>query len=284
MPLKIERKPITARRVMLFLAILVLIPVIGFMLVLVTQQTRLILPARVNNAEPPPASLHPQYLSLPTPSGATLQGVLFPAKTASPTLILAFPGNTHNAVGFAAFLKETVFPDDDIAVAAFSYRGYPNGITPPSTGTPSQAGLYADSLLIYDVLTTRLQPKSVKVAAYSIGTAVATHLALNRPVDKMLLAAPIASVRRIAQERYPWVPVRLLLRHPFATEDVIAALTNSTTIIYSPTDGLVPRHHVEDILHTANPSIPLIAVPGTNHVTLILHPETPALIRKALTD
>lgn len=281
MPLKLVRKPLTARRVMLFLLIL-LLPVILFMAFLASQQTRLILPGRVNNAEPPPAALNAAYISLPTPDGAVLQGVLFPAKTESPTLIIAFPGNTHNAIGFATFLRESVFPDDDIAIASFSYRGYPNGITPPSSGTPSQAGMYADSLLIYDVLKDRLKPKSVKVAAYSIGTAVGTHLALNRPIDKMVMLAPIASIRRIAQQKYPWVPVRLLLRHPFATEDVIANLTTSTTIIYSPTDGLVPRSHVEKILHTANPSIPLIAVPNTNHVTLVLHPDIPQLLREAL--
>ncbi len=268
---------------MLYIAI-ILLPVIAFVAFLASQQTRLILPARVNNAEPPPANLHAEYLSLPTPDGAVLQGVLFPAKTASPTLILAFPGNTHNAIGFATFLRETVFPEDDIAIAAFTYRGYPNGITPPSTGTPSQKGMYADSLLVYDVLTNRLKPKSVKITAYSIGTAVATHLALNRPVSKMVLLAPIASIRRMAQERYPWVPVRLLLRHPFPTEDVIHALATPTTIIYSPTDGLVPTPHVEKILKAANPSIPQIAVPNTNHVSLVLHPNIPDLIRGALAD
>lgn len=268
---------------MLYLALL-LLPVIAFVAFLASQQTRLILPARVNNAEPPPANLNPDYLSLTTPDGATLQGVLFPAKTASPTLILAFSGNTHNSIGFATFLKETVFPDANIAVAAFSYRGYPNGITPPSSGTPSQKAMYADALLIHDTLTTRLQPKATKAVGYSIGTAVATHLALNRKIDKLALVAPIASVRRIAHEKYPWLPVRLLLRHPFATEDVIASLTTSATIIYSPTDGLVPRHHVEKILHTANPSIPVIAVPNTNHVTLVLHPEVPNLLRAALAD
>lgn len=278
-----ERKPLTVTRTMLYLVI-ILLPVIAFVAFLVSQQTRLILPARVNNAEPPPANLNAEYLTITTPDGATLHGVLFPAKTALPTLILAFSGNTHNSIGFATFLKESVFPDDGIAVAAFSYRGYPNGITPPSTGTPAQKSMYADSFLIYDTLTTRLNPKSTKIVAYSIGTAVATHLALNRKIDKLALVAPIASVRRIAQEKYPWLPVRLLLRHPFATEDVIASLTTSTTLIYSPTDGLVPRHHVEKILHEANPAIQQIGVPDTNHVTLVLHPQMPALLRSALSD
>lgn len=266
----------------MLIALLILIPVLVFVAFLTTQQVRFILPSRVNAVEAPPADLHPEYLSFTTEDGATLHGVLFPASKPSPTLILALPGNTHNPIGFATFLRANVFPDADIAIAAFSYRGYPNGITPPSTGTPSQRGMYNDAIFLYDQLSQRLSPRDVKVAAYSIGTSVGTNLALNRPVSAMVLMAPIASVRRIVQRKYPWLPVKILLRHPFATEDMIADLRTPTTIIYSPTDGLVPRSHVEKILHRANPSIPLVAVPGTNHVSLLLESSMPERIRKAL--
>jgi pimeloyl-ACP methyl ester carboxylesterase len=267
---------------MLYLFIL-LLPVIGFVALLTYKQTSLILPARVNSVDTPPASLNPEYLSLKTPDGNTLHGVLFASKNTSPTtLILAFPGNMHNAVGFATYLKNNVFPEQDVAIAALSYRGYPNGITPPSTGTPSQKAMFEDGLFIYDTLFQRLHPAVVKIVGYSIGTAVSNHIALHRPVESMALLAPIASIRRIAQDKYPWIPVRLLLRHPFATEDTIGALQTSTTIIYSHTDGLVPAAHVEQVLHNANPNIPIINVPDTNHVTLILSDKLPGLIRTAL--
>lgn len=267
----------------MLLLFILLLPVIGFIAFLTSQQTKLILPARVNAIDAADITAPYEVLSLTTPDGDTLHGVLFPAKTTSnTTLILAFPGNTHNAVGFASFLKTNVFTEDNVAVAALSYRGYPNGVTPPSTGTPSQQAMFEDAEFIYDQLTARLQPAHVKVVGYSIGTAVSNHLALHRSVESMALMAPIASVRRIAQDKYRWLPIRLLLRHPFATEDTIANLKTPTTLIYTPTDGLVPAAHVEKILHTANPSIPIIAVPGTTHVTLVLSPEIPALLRTAL--
>ncbi len=266
----------------MMLSLILIAPFAGFIAFLTTQQTRMILPAKVNEISAEDLAPGYETLSLPTPDGATLHGVLYPAKKQTTTLILAFPGNTHNAVGFAAFLKANVFPEDDIAVASLSYRGYPNGITPPSTGKPSQKAMFEDAELIYDQLTTRLKPTQVKVIGYSIGTAVSNHLALSRPVENMALMAPIASVRRIAQERYRFLPVGLLLQHPFATEDTIASLKTPTTLIYSPTDGLVPTHHVEKILRKANPSLPLIAVPETNHVSLVLSPKIPALLRESL--
>lgn len=267
---------------MLYLLI-ILFPIITFVIFLTSQQTRMILPATVNSINPLDITQPFETLAIETPDGAILHGVLFPATTTSnTTLILAFPGNTHNAVGFASFLKSKVFPEDNIAVAALSYRGYPNGVTPASTGTPSQAAMYADSELIYDHLTQQLKPANVKIAAYSIGTAVAVHLALSRPVASMVLMAPMASIRRIVQGKYPWLPVRLLLRHPFATEDVIANLKTPTTLIYTPTDELVPASHVEKILHAANPSLPIIKIEGATHTTLILDSRIPNLIRKVL--
>lgn len=283
--IQLVRHKLTLGRAMLYLAILLLpllaIPVM-LALYLSLNQARFILPARVNAVSAPAGNLNPEYMQIPTPDGATISGVVLPASGQTRTLILAFPGNSHNPIGFATFLRESVFPETDVAIAAFSYRGYPNGVTAPSTGKPSQAAMYADSELVYDVLTTRLKPAQTKVVGYSIGTAVATHLATQRKTDALTLMAPVASVRRIVQNRYPWLPVRLLLRHPFATEDIIATLQVPTTIIYSPTDGLIPAPHVEQVLHTASPTIPLIRVEGTNHVSLVLHPSIPGLLRKSL--
>ncbi|PZP39079.1 MAG: hypothetical protein DI585_05290 [Pseudomonas fluorescens] len=266
----------------MLLASIILFPIVAFAVLLSFNQARFIMPARVNAVPVPDTALDYELLGMKTPDGNTIQGILFRPAAPSPTLVLAFPGNMHNPIGFAQYLKTEVFAGQNVAIAAFSYRGYPNGITSPSTGMPSQKALFADSELIYDTLVNRLQPAQVKAVGYSLGTAVATHLATARPLNRLALVAPVASVRRIAQERYPWLPVRLLLRHPFATEDIIASIKVPTTIIYSPTDGLIPERHVTEILHDANPSIPLIAVPDTNHVTLAISPQLPNLLKEAL--
>jgi len=277
------------------LAMILLVPILlalllgysGVAAFLAFNQQRFILPARVNSVSAPDVALNYAYTTLTTPEGETLQGILFlPAdETARPVteLVVAFAGNTHNPIGFAEFLKTQVYAGrKDVVIAAFSYRGYPNGLTPPSSGTPSQAAMYADAEFIYDQLTARFKPQQVKVVGYSIGTAVAVHLASVRHIDAMALVAPIASVRRIVQGRYPWLPIRLLLRHPFATEDIIADIATPTTLIYSPTDGLVPADHVTQVLHGKNPSLPLVAVENTTHVSLAVSPRLPELLQKAL--
>ncbi len=270
-------------RLMYLLAALLLLTLFGFGSYLYFNQQRFILPARVNAVAAPNPQLLFEYTSLTTPEGHTLHGIIFLPEGPTTDLILAFPGNGHNPIGFANFLKTEVYPDrDDVAIAAFSYRGYPNGHTPPSEGTPGQTAMYADAELIYDKLTERFRPQQVKAVGYSIGTAVAAHLATARTLNAMALVAPIASVRRIAQGRHPWLPVGLLLRHPFATEDIIADISVPTTLIYSPTDGLVPARHVTQVLHRKNPAMPFVPVPHTNHVSLATSPQLPGLIQQAL--
>lgn len=272
-----------SRRMLIILLILVTPPLTA-LAVLVSQQTRLILPATVNAVPAPSPELNFAFTSLFTPDGHTLQGIIFlpEGKTAN-ELVFAFPGNAHNPIGFAQFLKTEVYTGrNDVAIVALSYRGYPNGITPASTGQPSQAAMFADAELLYDTFTARFQPKKVKVVGYSIGTAVAAHLATARKLDAMVLVAPIASVRRIAQDRFPWLPVSLLLRHPFATEDILADIHIPATLIYSPTDGLVPADHVTEVLHKANPNIPIIPIEGTDHQTLAISSRLPGLLQQAL--
>lgn len=246
-------------------------------------QNKAVFPQTVNTIPGPTQAENGPFqpLSLTTPDGTTLNGILFPALAASPTLILAFAGNAHDVVGFATFLH-TVFKGQNVAVAGLSYRGYPNVLTPPSTGTPSQQALYADATFIHDTLRKTTGASRVVPIGFSLGTSVATYLATVRPVSNLILIAPPASIRRLAEEKYPWLPVRALLRNPFPTEDLLRHVTAPTTIFYGPNDGLVPPAHITQILHNALPTATLIPLPGPKHGDLPYHPALPASLRQAL--
>ncbi|NJL08164.1 MAG: alpha/beta hydrolase [Methylacidiphilales bacterium] len=195
--------------------------------------------------------------------------------------MLAFGGNAHDVVGFASFLKNTVFPLPGVAVAGFSYRGYGNALGTRSTGAPSEPALKADALLVYDVLTKQLQPDAVVAIGYSLGSAVATFLASQRPLQHLVLVAPPASIRRLAQEQYSFVPVSLLLKSPWATEDLLPGIKMPITAIHSPEDGLIPASHIE-VLRQANPKMTVIAIEDADHDSILDHPRMPSLLRQSL--
>jgi uncharacterized protein len=95
---------------------------------------------------------------------------------------------------------------------SFNYRG--QGL---SGGEASEAAIFADALRIYD-LAAKLEgadAKRIRVLGRSLGSGVATYLATQRPVERMVLVSPYDSIRAVAQAAFPVVPVGLLLRHPF---------------------------------------------------------------------
>src|SRR6185437_9810081 len=96
-----------------------------------------------------------ERLSLETPDGASLAGILMPPDDPSDEkrLILGFGGNAWNAQDVAEYLHG-VFPDLDVVV--FHYRGYS-----PSSGKPSAEALIADAPLVYDLAVAQLKPKQV---------------------------------------------------------------------------------------------------------------------------
>lgn len=250
---------------------------------LYATQDSAVLPQTINHlTHAPNPALNPfTPLAITTPDGATLNGILYQSTPSPTTLILAFGGNAHDVVGMADYIKQT-FPEKSIAVAGLSYRGYPNILGTPSTGKPSQQNLYADSELIYDTLNRKLHPTQTYAIGYSLGSSVATHLATVRPLKAIVLVTPPASIRRIAEEKYPWLPVPLLLRNPFPTEDFISQVTIPITMLYTQTDGLVPANHITQILHAAAPTARIVEIHGYTHGTIFDSPQVPPLFRQAL--
>ncbi|HEX2859890.1 MAG TPA: hypothetical protein VHP58_06825 [Alphaproteobacteria bacterium] len=220
--------------------------------------------------------------------GAMLSGLLLPPlekHAEAPTLVLAFGGNAHDVTGFVTFLKNEIYPHANVAVAGFSYRGYPNALEKPSTGTPTEKNLEADALQVYDLMSFKLNPARVVVIGYSLGTAVATHVAQQRPVAALALVAPFSSMADLVKHKYAFLPVDALLKYPFDTEGRLKEMATRPnrpplTIMYSPTDGLIPPDEPQK-LAAAYPGARLVNLAGATHGSILHHADFPAEVKKA---
>ena len=187
------------------------------------------------HAVPPAGPLPPnaERLEVRTAAGDTLRGVhLLPSGTAGPDLlIIGFGGNAWNGQHVAAELRR-IFPSAD--VVAFHYRGYN-----PSTGEPSAKALIEDAPLVYDAAVEQVRGKRVVAVGFSIGSAVAANLARSRAVDGLILVTPFDSLKAVASDLYPWLPVGLFFHHDM---DAAAALKHSAVpvaIIAGERDDIV---------------------------------------------
>jgi len=195
-------------------------------------QTSLLFPAgQVAPAGPPPAGS--EALELTAPSGERLVGLhIPPARGQSDLLILGFSGNAWNAAAAAEYLHD-LFPDAH--VAAFHYRGYM-----PSGGATQAQALQQDALLIHDFLEARLHPRRTVAIGLSIGSGVAPYLAAHRRLDGLVLVTPLDSLAALAAGHYPWLPVRLLLRHRMEPAADLRQARLPVAIVAAERDQVVP--------------------------------------------
>jgi pimeloyl-ACP methyl ester carboxylesterase len=202
-------------------------------------QNQIMFPTHVV-AAPGPLPPGATRVSIPAPGGNALHGVHIAPVAGLPgkrTLILGFGGNAWNAEDAASYLHK-VYPSAD--VVAFHYRGYR-----PSTGSPSAEALLEDAPLVYDFAVSRVHPDQTIAVGFSIGSGAATGLAQVRPVDGLILVTPFDSLRAVASDLYPFLPVATLFRHDM---DAAAALKTSqvpTAIIAAEHDQIVHPRRTE---------------------------------------
>jgi pimeloyl-ACP methyl ester carboxylesterase len=170
------------------------------------QEHLLFFPQRVGSTAHLPARASP--LEVITADGMHLRGWIVKAAAAPAPAVIYFGGNAEEV---SWTLSDAHWPRE-WAIVGVNYRGYG-----ASEGKPGEVVLKSDALAIYDVVAKRedIDPKRIVVFGRSLGTGVGTHLAAQRPVAGAILASPYDSMTAIGKLHYPYLPVSLLLRHPF---------------------------------------------------------------------
>ncbi len=180
-------------------------------------------------------------------------------------LVLYFGGNAEEVSGQVRD-AEAFAP---WSLAAINYRGY--GL---SEGRPSEASLTADARVIYDWFAKLdgIDPNRIVVFGRSLGTGVAVQLAASRPVHAVALVSPFDSLRSIAQSQYPFVPVSLLLKHPFDSIARAPAIRIPALVLVGADDRLVPPRLSQRLYDAWAGPKQWISIPDADHNDLHVQP------------
>ena len=118
------------------------------------------------------------------------------------------------------------------------YRGYGS-----SEGRPSESALVADALRWFDYAKQKLGADKVVLFARSLGTGVAVQLAAARPVDRVILVAPYDSLTNVARHHYPYLPVGVILKHPFDSAQRAPEISTALLCLVAAHDEVIPLVH-----------------------------------------
>jgi len=203
----------------------------------------------------------PAY-SLQREDGVTLRGwVINPGREQA---ILYFGGNAER-LSYTIDVAKTRF--SDYSVYLVHYRGYGD-----SEGEPGEQALLADALAVYDDI--RPDHRRIAVIGRSLGSAIASHVASQREVDRVVLITPFDSIEHIAKANYPGVPISLLLKDKYESWKFVQHIRAPTLVLIAEHDRIVPRRFTDNLLrYFRGGRVTAQKLEGTDHVSISHHPE-----------
>lgn len=219
---------------------------------------------------------HPfEEITLNTEDGAKLNGLHF-QQVDPKGLILYFHGNAGNLQRWGELTEFFVKKSYDVIV--MDYRGYGK-----STGERSMESLYSDSKLWYEYTKEHYSEKEIIVYGRSLGTTFASYVASNYQPERLILETPFYSLSEIAENRFPFLPVKNLLHYKFPTYQFINDIACPITIYHGTDDEVINIRYSRKLFESISQSNKkFFTIPNGGHNNLVVYDEYLNTIGKVL--
>jgi len=143
-----------------------------------------------------------------------------------------------------------------------NYRGY--GL---SGGEPSEHVVLGDARLIYDYAAARpdVDASNIVLLGRSLGSYFAVALAKQRPVRGAILATPFDSFAALGAERFPWLPMGLLLDGRYDSAGIAPTIKVPALFVLAERDDVTPVEHGVALAHAWGGPRRTVTLAGARH-------------------
>ncbi len=151
--------------------------------------------------------------------------------------LLVFHGNGGSALGGSYHpLRPPRGEHEAFQIYLLEYPGYGNRPGPPSAKLFTAAAVEAVDLLSAD------PARRIWLMGQSMGTGVACAAAAARPekIAGLALVTPYDSLSGAASAHYPWLPVRLLMRHRLDSDQNLTRYHGPVAFVIAGRDDTIP--------------------------------------------
>lgn len=245
-------------------------------LVWFAQERLLFYPQPLSGKPSAPPGWSLEEVSVKARDGTRLSGVLVKPPVERAPLVIYYGGNAEEVTAYAA---QAAASYGERAALFVNYRGYG-----ASGGKPAEAAMVADALEIFDWAARRTDLDAARVALHgrSLGTGVAVQVAAARPARCVILTSPFDSARDVAKRIYSWLPVGLLMRHPFDSASHAPRLRMPALFLMGDADQVIPMNHSERLASLWGGPVERVAFAGFGHNDLSMNPRYDASIQAFL--
>ena len=160
--------------------------------------------------------------------------------------ILFFHGNAGKLDNRVYKLNELAKLNINYLIVA--YRGFSG-----NQGKPSEEGIYKDSNAAKKWLNENgINDKNIVLYGESLGTAVAVDLASKNNFAGIILESPFTSMIKLAKKYYPYLPVTILLKDKYESENKLKKINAPILIMHGKKDTIVPFEMGEGMFNKSN--------------------------------
>jgi fermentation-respiration switch protein FrsA (DUF1100 family) len=128
------------------------------------------------------------------------------------------------------------FENMDINFLIIAWRGFSG-----NKGKPTEKGLYEDARSAVRWLEKEgVMKKDIVIYGESLGTGVATEIVQNNNFAGLILESPFTSMIDAAKNKYPFLPIRFLLKDKYESNKKIKNIKSPLLIMHGEVDKIVP--------------------------------------------
>jgi len=140
------------------------------------------------------------------------------------------------------------FKDMNINFLIIAWRGFSG-----NKGKPTEQGLYEDARSAVRWLNSLgVEDNNIIIYGESLGTGVATEIAQNKKFAGIILESPFTSMIDAGKDKYPYLPVKLLLKDKYESDKKIKNINSPILIMHGKVDNIVPFHMGKKMYELAN--------------------------------
>ena len=140
------------------------------------------------------------------------------------------------------------FKDMNVNFLIVAWRGFSG-----NKGKPTEKGLYEDARSAVRWLKFNgVEENNIIIYGESLGTGVATEIAQNKNFAGVILESPFTSMIDAGKDKYPYLPVRLLLKDKYESDKKIKNIKSPVLIMHGKVNNIVPFHMGEKMYELAN--------------------------------
>ena len=184
------------------------------------------------------------------------------AEAGCPTMLL-FHGNASH-IARDPWRYERVL-GKGVGLMAVSWPGYAG-----SGGKPGEVSFHEVAASASRELQVRgVEPVDTVIHAFSIGTGAATMLATTDQFGALILEAPYYSLVDLVGNKVPGIPVSLLLKNTFHSDEWIGDVNSPVLIAHGTADSVIPQSQSRRLFERVTAPKTYESFEGSDHATLV---------------